>query len=134
MNIKSAANPSELTVFYDGSCPLCSREMSFIKKRDHKSRIRLIDISDESFDPTLYSKSREEFMKFIHALTPDGKIIMGVEVFREIYQAIGLGYIVSITRLPVVSQLADFAYLLFAKNRLRIGKFFGVCNNEKCSL
>ena len=43
----------------------------------------------------------------------------GVEVFRRLYTAIGLGPLVWATRLPIVSGLLDWGYRFFARNRLR---------------
>lgn len=37
-------------------------------------------------------------MKKIHAITADGKVVVGVEVFRRLYEAIGLGYVYAITK------------------------------------
>lgn len=46
-----------LTVFYDGACTLCSREMGFMKRLDRKDRLRFEDFSD----PTMMSQ-RSEFL------------------------------------------------------------------------
>ena len=34
-----------LTVFYDGACPLCRREIAFYRRRRGAARIRWLDIS-----------------------------------------------------------------------------------------
>jgi predicted DCC family thiol-disulfide oxidoreductase YuxK len=58
-------------------------------------------------------------MSEIHGRLPDGTWVRGVEVFRELYAAIGWTPVVWISRLPLISGLLDRAYRLFARNRLR---------------
>ena len=43
------ANP-QLTVFFDGACPICSREIAHYRRRDSEGRLRLVDIAAPSFD------------------------------------------------------------------------------------
>ncbi len=49
-------------------------------------------------------------MKRIHAVLPDGKVVEGVEVFRRVYDVIGLGWVYAATKLPVVGTVVDKAY------------------------
>ena len=107
-------------VFYDGECPLCLREIKMLRRMDRKHRIRFTDIAEAGFCPSDYDKTMRQFMDEIQGRLPDGSWIVGVEVFRRLYSAVGLGPLVSLTRLPIVSQVLDFGYRLFAKNRLRL--------------
>ena len=59
-------------------------------------------------------------MRKIRAVLPDKTVVTGVEVFRKTYEAIGLGWMFEITKLPVIGQAADAIYDLWAENRLRI--------------
>jgi predicted DCC family thiol-disulfide oxidoreductase YuxK len=34
-----------LTVFYDGACPICAREMALMKRLDRTQRLTLLDFS-----------------------------------------------------------------------------------------
>jgi predicted DCC family thiol-disulfide oxidoreductase YuxK len=121
----------DIEVFYDGGCPLCRREINMLMRRDQRRRIRFTDIDADSFNETDSGRSRDELMARIQGRLPDGTWIEGVDVFRRLYTAIGFGWLVSMTRLPVVSQLLDFGYRVFAKNRLRLT---GRCSAESCSI
>ena len=45
----------QIEVLYDGECPLCSREIRFLERRDRgRGRIQLEDISRPDFDPAPY--------------------------------------------------------------------------------
>jgi hypothetical protein len=56
-------------------------------------------------------------MDTIHAILPDGKIVTNVEVFRRLYEAVGLGWIYAITRVEPIGKLAD-AYAPCLESRL----------------
>lgn len=106
-------------VFYDEQCPLCRKEINFIRRRDKQNRITLTDISAADFDAAETGKSLDELMREIHGRYGDGSLITGVEVFREIYQRIGLGFFVRPTRLPGIRWIMDRMYNLFAKLRYK---------------
>jgi len=121
----------DVEVFYDGECPLCVREIRMLQRRDRKQRIRFTDISAAGFDPASIGLDRAALMAKIHARLPNGEIIEGVEVFRRLYEAVGFGFAVSVSRAPGVSQMLDVAYRVFARNRLRLT---GRCENEACAV
>ena len=121
----------EIEVFFDGDCPLCRREVNLIRRMDRKRRIQLTDIASPQFDAAAYGKSMDELMSEMHARLPDGGWITGVEVFRQVYAAVGLRWLVWATRLSLVSHLLDVSYRVFARNRLkwtgRCGTGHGSC-------
>jgi predicted DCC family thiol-disulfide oxidoreductase YuxK len=107
-------------VFYDGDCPLCMREIRMLMRLDRARRIRFTNIAAPEFDAGAYGLTQADFMARIRGRAPDGAWIEGVEVFRRLYTAVGFGPIAKLTRLPGVSHALDAAYVVFAKNRLRI--------------
>lgn len=115
----------KIKVFFDGDCPLCSKEMRWIKSRDKKDKVILEDISLSTFNPSVYDKTIEEFNSKIYAQLSDGQLIHGVEVFRKVYAAIGLGWLMVPTNIPILRNIFDFAYKIFARHRIKIGSFFG---------
>jgi predicted DCC family thiol-disulfide oxidoreductase YuxK len=134
INAVRATSPREdefaIEVFFDGACPLCRREIDIVRKLDRCHRIRLTDIAAAQFRPSEYGKSLGEFMSEIQGRLPSGQWIQGVEVFRQLYSAIGLGWLASISRFPIITQLTEFAYRVFARNRLR---WTGRCD-DRCDI
>jgi predicted DCC family thiol-disulfide oxidoreductase YuxK len=110
----------DVEVFHDGDCPLCQREIAMLRRWDKQQRIRFTDIAAEDFNPAEYGKTHDEFMVEIRGRLPDGTWIVGVEVFRRLYTAVGLGWLVAPTRWFGIRQLLDWGYRVFAKNRLRL--------------
>ncbi|MCR9295827.1 MAG: DUF393 domain-containing protein [bacterium] len=111
--------PFEIEVFYDGDCPLCLREIQMLKWLDRRrGRIQFTDIASPDFQAERYGKTFDELMAEIHGRTPDGEWLIGVEVFRRLYSAVGFSWMVAPTRLPAIKQLLDVGYRSFAKYRL----------------
>ena len=94
-------------VYYDGGCYVCSIEISALRKKGEKCGIEFVDIADKDFDnPDPY------MIEMIGEF--DGKETIGAETFRKMYEKIGFKRIVWFTRLPVVKQIVDFGYHIFA--------------------
>lgn len=111
----------DFTLLYDGDCPLCSREVAMLRRRDRaRGALALVDIAAADFDPTRYGRARETLMARIHGVLPDGTVIEGMEVFRRAYAAVGLGWVLAPSRWPLLGRGFDAAYRWFARNRLRL--------------
>lgn len=123
----------DVEVFYDGDCPLCMREIAWLKRLDKRERIVFTDITAPGFRPNELGVDHDTLMARIHGRLPDGTLIEGVEVFRRLYAAVGWTWPVAASRLPGARQLLDLGYTVFARNRLR---FTGRCSNdgEACSV
>lgn len=127
--------PWQINVLYDGECPLCSREIRFLERRDRgRGRIRFEDIADPAFDPAGYGLDAQQLMARIHGVLPDGSVVEGVEVFRRAYAAVGMGWLVAPTRWPGLRRLADEAYRIFAQNRLRWTGREAACEAGRCEI
>jgi predicted DCC family thiol-disulfide oxidoreductase YuxK len=128
-----AAAPFDLRLLYDGECPLCSREVAWLRRRDRRSRIVFDDIADPAFDPARYGLDHATLMARIHGVLPDGRVIEGMEVFRRAYGAVGLGWVLAPSRWPLLSRVYDAAYRVFARNRLRwTGRAAAACPEDAC--
>jgi len=101
-----------------------------------KGRLGIVDIAEPGFDPSDYGRTMHELMGEIHGVTADGTLITGVEVFRQAYDAVGKGWLLNWTRLPVLKQLADLGYRFFAWMRLRLPRMKSgpSCSNGRCRL
>lgn len=119
----SAAQPSwKIKLLYDGACPLCLHEVNMLTKKDAgRGLVAFVDVDDDSYDPAENGGvDFETAMGVIHAVLPDGTVIKNVEVFRQVYDVLGMGWIYAITKLPVIGSLADALYGIWAKWRLKV--------------
>jgi len=117
-------------IFFDGECPLCTREVNLLRRMDRKRRVRFTDIAAQDFDPRALGTDMSTLMARIHGRLPDGTVLEGVEVFRRVYEAVGLSWLSRVSRLPGIASLTEAAYSLFAQNRLRLT---GRCDHEGCA-
>ena len=126
----------KLTLFYDGSCPICSWEKHNLMRRDRQHRLGFIDIQSSEFDPAVYGVTMQVLMGRMHGLTDDGRMIVGAGALIESYRAVGWWWVY----LPlsiVPSRLADLAYGWFADHRYELSRRFGhlfgtVCEKDTC--
>lgn len=120
---QSQSSPSwQIKLLYDGKCPLCVREVNFLQKRDAgRGLVVFVDIADPSYYPEAHGGvDFETAMGRIHAVLPDGTVIKNVEVFRRVYEILGMGWIYAATKLPIIGAIADKLYEIWADWRLAL--------------
>ena len=121
-----------LTVFFDGACPICDREIALMRRLNRRERLVFCDFSRPDYDPTSINISPAELGRIIHARWGDGTVITGVDVFRAMWEAVGLGFLARLTRLSLVEPLVVKAYAWFARNRLRLTGRSHTCAGDAC--
>lgn len=125
--------PPRLLLLYDGACPICSYEMRRLRGLDRAQRLDYADISVQGFDAAAYGTTMAALMGRMHARVPDGTLLSGMDAIRAAYSAVGLGWLLSPTRLPLVRGLADRAYVAFARNRYAISRMLGMRCGPACN-
>jgi predicted DCC family thiol-disulfide oxidoreductase YuxK len=122
MTAPNTAPTWELKLLYDGQCPICVHEVNFLRQRDgEQGRLAFVDIMSDDYDPADHGGvSFEAAMGRIHAVRADGEVLQNVEVFRQIYAVIGLGWVYAATRWPIIGPVVDWLYGLWAMLRLPI--------------
>lgn len=126
-----------MKILIDGECPLCRREGAFLMRLDRgRGLVSLVDIAAPGFDPAPYGITIDQAMGRIHAVTPEGALITGLEVFRRAYRALNapLGWLWAPTGWPGLRVLFDAAYRVFARNRYRFGGGRRQCEGGRCAV
>ncbi len=118
----STQNHWKITLLYDGQCPLCMREVNFLRRKDSKrGLVRFVDIAAADYDPQDNAGiSYEAAMGRIHGILADGTVLQNVAVFRYVYEVLGMGWVYRLTKIPLFGKLADVLYGLWAKYRLQL--------------
>lgn len=104
---------ADVTVYFDGSCPLCSAEIRHYRSRSGAERLRFVDVSepDAALGPEL---SVEEAMQKFHVRMPDGTLLSGARAFVAIWQALpGWRLAARIAGLPGITAILEVGYRLF---------------------
>ena len=116
-------NHVKLTLLYDGACAICNAETSRLRHWNRMTgTLSLIDISADGFDPVPYGKTHADLMGLIHAIKPDGSMLIGMDALRAAYGEVGLGWLWAPTRWPGLRPIFDRCYLWFARNRYGLSK------------
>lgn len=110
-----------LTIFYDGSCPLCTLEMDRLKRHDKHDLIKLVNLHQENFSIKYPDIDIEKAMHILHGIYR-GKTLLALDVTHRAWTLVGKGLLVAPLSLPVVRQIAHQGYLLLAKYRQPISQ------------
>lgn len=129
-----------LEILYDGACAICRHDVARLRRADRHGRLRFSDIAASGFDAASYGATPEALGARIHARCADGRMVVGLEVFRLALEATGRGWLIAPTRWPGLRPLAERGYLLFARHRLFLSRRFGslfaritpVCDGVRC--
>ena len=125
-----------LTIFYDGTCPLCKKEMDALREYDQRKTLDLVDIHSDAFrahpdiDPL-------EAMTILHAKDASGQVLLGLDVTAAAWKAVDKKPWVQSLRWPIIRWFADRAYLWFARNRYRLSWLLtgqSTCSTGECSI
>lgn len=108
----------QTTVYFDGGCPLCSREIAHYRKKDTDGRLHFVDIDRRDFDAAREGLDPAAVKKVMHVRRPDGTLATGVDAFIAIWNVLpGYGGLASAAALPGVSLLLRGGYKVFAAVR-----------------
>jgi predicted DCC family thiol-disulfide oxidoreductase YuxK len=107
-----------LTIWFDGSCPLCSREIMLMKRLDRRGAIDFIDVA--ATDATDCPIDRAELLSRFHA-RENGVLLSGAAAFAAMWRTIPLlrpfGLL---ARNALVLALLERCYVAFLRVRPRL--------------
>lgn len=115
------------TMFYDGSCPLCLREVNLYRRLDRARRVVWLDISRPDASLGQYGLTRDRAMRELHVLGEDGVLYRGAAAFPPIWALPYFRWLAPVFRLPGVLPALEFVYKPFARWRLRSRCTDGQC-------
>ena len=115
----------QLTVFYDGACPMCRREIALMRRLDRRARIDFEDVSPPDAAPSC-PIDRDVLMARFHARLPSGETVSGARAFTEAWSRIPwLIWLRPLGRFPPTRGFLDLLYRGFLKIRPAIQRMAG---------
>ncbi len=124
---------AQLTIFYDGFCPLCVNEMASLARHDRQHCLEFEDIHQEDFATRFPSIDPERANTVLHALDEQGVLLLGLDVTAKAWSLVGVPWFRAL-RWPGVRRVADWAYLRFARHRFAISRLLtGKTRCERCA-
>lgn len=107
---------SKFTVFFDGACHLCSREIRHYTKIEEAKDFEWVNIASKDFLADRYGLDPKRVHLEMHAMDESGHIHTGVKAFVEIWKRLPRWRVLAkIIQWPVFFQLAQLGYILFAR-------------------
>jgi predicted DCC family thiol-disulfide oxidoreductase YuxK len=114
-NPVDAAAP--LTVLYDGSCPLCRREIGVYRGLKANTPVCFADVSDTA-QPLPSGTTREQLMARFHVRAADGQLLSGAQAFLALWATMpGWRWLARVGRVPGATWTMERTYRLFLRVR-----------------
>ncbi len=105
---------SRLTVWHDGDCPLCRREIALMRRLDTRGAILFVDAAGPATCPL----DRSEMLARFHAREADGPLLSGAAAFAAMWRAIPLLRPLGVAaRSPLVLSMLERLYRRFLRVR-----------------
>ena len=111
--------------------------MSWLQQKMARSargehRVEFCDITHPEFKPESYGLTMDDFMAEIHVYDyKQDQFMVGMAALRALYEELGMGHWLNWTAWPVIKPGCDFAYMVFARLRPRLGGG-SRCSTSQC--
>lgn len=126
-------NPAyPLTLYVDGACPLCAREVLWLRRHASPSRLLLVDISAAGFSCAGLGVTLTELQNKLHARTASGEWLTGLDATYWSWRAAGLGsWAIPLGWRPL-RPVWLLAYRLFSLARPHLGWLPHPAGSRRC--
>ncbi|PUE07376.1 thiol-disulfide oxidoreductase DCC family protein [Limnohabitans sp. WS1] len=109
-----------LTVMYDGSCPLCQREIGLYQSLTPLQPVAWLDVSAANLTPA----TRQQLMARFHVQQSDGQLLSGAAAFVALWLNMpGWRWLGRLGRLPGVTPVLEVLYRGFLPLRPTLQKW-----------
>lgn len=110
-----------LTVYYDGACPVCSREIGVYRGCAGAERIAWVDVAAADAPPLVADDlSRAQAMARFHVRAEDGTLVSGAAAFAALWRALpGWRWAGRVATLPLIAGALEALYRGFLALRRR---------------
>lgn len=110
-----------ITVYYDGKCGLCAKEINHYKTIAPKGLFQWQDVTESMDGMEKHNISLVRALKRIHAENTAGKLFSGVGAFLLIWTQLSFKwrFLAFLLALPLIRQIADLTYIGFAYWRFK---------------
>lgn len=106
------------TVYYDGACPLCSREIAMYRRLAGSDALRWVDIHGAGPAELGPGLTCEIALERFHVRDEGGRLVVGAAAFVEIWRRLpSLRWLARVAERPPVCWLLEPAYRIFLRIR-----------------
>ncbi len=108
---EQGATPEQpLTVYFDGSCALCSTEIRHYQRLGEAAPLHFVDVAGEQKRPA-DDLSRSDAMRRFHVRCADGELVSGAAAFALLWENLpAWRWVARLHRLPGVAAIMEGGY------------------------
>jgi predicted DCC family thiol-disulfide oxidoreductase YuxK len=117
-------------VLYDDSCGFCRRWIPFWRGTLARRGFAIAPLQDRRL-----ALGDAELLQDLRLLLPDGRQVVGAEVYRYVMRRVWWAYpLYIVAATPGFRQVFDAGYRAFADNRFRISQKCGLSGRKRAGL
>jgi predicted DCC family thiol-disulfide oxidoreductase YuxK len=114
-------NPWQATLIYDGSCPLCSGAVGWIRENAIENSFVMLPCQAEERVSRFPGITQGACMNAMHLVLPDGTILVGEQAMPEVITRLKhYRFAALLFKLPGSRTVSRAAYQWFADRRYKI--------------
>lgn len=122
MSAMSTPQPlAKPTVYFDGACPVCRREIAVYQRGAGAEAVCWVDASACPPDALGGDLPRDQALARLHLRQSDGRLVQGAAAFLAMWQALPqhprLARLARLLDRPLIVRLLDLAYTAFLRVR-----------------
>lgn len=76
------------TVYFDGGCPVCSREVAMYRRQPGADAVQWVDVANCGVCDLGADLTREAAMARLHLRRPDGSLVSGAQAFTSLWRVL----------------------------------------------
>jgi predicted DCC family thiol-disulfide oxidoreductase YuxK len=116
--MNSTTTDPAATVYYDGACPICSREIAQYRKAVGAERLAFVDVSGSCDQPLGPGLTRDAALARMHVRRADGVLVSGAAAFVELWRQVPrLAWAGRLASSPLVLPVLELGYEVFLRVR-----------------
>lgn len=117
------------TLYYDGRCPLCSKEIAVLHKLQRGS-LAFADVHHLTTLPTSQMPSREALLRRLHLRSASGHWVIGLHANVQAWSHTRWGWLYRPLLWPLIYPVALWAYERWADRRYDKRYGLGACGDH----
>lgn len=120
-----------ITVYYDGKCGMCSKEISYYKKIAPDALFTWHDVTIKKPEESM-PFTQEDALKTLHVIDKQGNLQLGIDAFITIWSQLRYWrYLAMLARRPIIHPSLAWLYNHFAAWRFKHIDYCNVSTHSK---
>ena len=132
-----ASRSPEVSLFWDGGCPLCSREIAYYKRIDAEGRVDWVDLTRQPERLVAAGVAQDDAVALIHAVDHSRQetLLVGVPAFMAVWERLPYWCVLPpvMRAVPMAVPAVEVGYRFFARHRLKLtGRSRALAEGSAC--